>query len=79
MSIRTNIPREEINLIPVEERGTDVETELAIAKKYQHWEDMRMKISKEDVTDIKRARGDGTLHTTLLDRRAKMKSDKYCK
>ena len=35
MWMRTNIPRLDENPIPVEERGTDKETELAIAKKYQ--------------------------------------------
>ena len=35
MAIRTNIPREDTNPVPIEERGTDKETELAIAKKYQ--------------------------------------------
>ena len=35
MWLRTNIPRAEENPIPLEERGTEAETELAIAKKYQ--------------------------------------------
>ena len=44
--IRTNIPKPESNPIPIEERGTEEEVELAVAKKYQHWQDMRMKTSK---------------------------------
>jgi len=79
MWMRTNIPRLEENPVPFEERGTDAETELAIAKKYQHWQDMRMKLSKDDIANVKRAREQGHLHTELLDRRAGMKSDKYCK
>ena len=35
MWLRTNIPRAEENPVPLEERGTEAETELAIAKKYQ--------------------------------------------
>ena len=40
---------------------------------------MRMKLSKDDISNVKRAREEGRLHTELLDRRAGMKSDKYCK
>jgi len=79
LSLRTNIPKIEENLIPIEERGTERETEEAIARKYQHWQDMRMKLSKDDISNVKRAREEGRLHTELLDRRAGMKSDKYCK
>ena len=79
LNLRTNIPKIEENLIPIEERGTERETEEAIAKKYQHWQDMRMKLSKDDISNVKRAREEGRLHTELLDRRAGMKSDKYCK
>ena len=37
------------------------------------------KLSKDDIANVKRAREQGHLHTELLDRRAGMKSDKYCK
>jgi len=77
--IRTNIPKPELNPIPLDERGTEEEVELAVAKKYQHWQDMRMKTSKEDIANVKKARKQGTLHTELLNRRTLMKSDKYCK
>ena len=48
--LRTNIPKIEENLIPIEERGTERETEEAIAKKYQvrfqtsHWSESRLLI-----------------------------------
>lgn len=79
LCIRTNIPKVEINPIPLEERGNAADVELKMAKKFQHWQDMKMKISKESINDVKRAKKNGTLHTVLLDRRAGMKSDKYCK
>jgi protein FRG1 len=77
--VRTNIFKPDLNPEPLEERGTIEEAELAIAKKYQHWQDMRMKISKEDISNVKKAKLAGNLHSELLDRRAGMKSDKYCK
>lgn len=38
-----------------------------------------MRVNKEDDTQIAKALDEGTLHETLLDRRAKMKADRYCK
>lgn len=38
-----------------------------------------MRISKEDKTELDKAKNDGILHEALLDRRSKMKADRYCK
>lgn len=38
-----------------------------------------MRICKEDVDKLQTAKVEGTLHETLLDRRSKMKADRYCK
>ena len=35
-----------------------------------------MRLSHEDTSELKKARRDGTLNEALLDRRAKLKSDK---
>lgn len=38
-----------------------------------------MRISKDDVDKLKQAKINGILHETMLDRRSKMKADRYCK
>jgi protein FRG1 len=53
--------------------------ELSYVKKFQSFQDRRIKLSAEDRTEVKKARVEGNLHEVLLDRREKMKSDKFCK
>lgn len=54
-------------------------TMLICRKKFQKFQDKRMRLSKEDNEAVRKAREEGYLHETLLDRRAKMKADRYCK
>lgn len=38
-----------------------------------------MRISAEDVKELEKAKEKGIFHEKLLDRRSKMKADRYCK
>ncbi|KAI0831249.1 FRG1-like family-domain-containing protein [Trametes gibbosa] len=47
-------------------------------KMYQAWGAGRSVVSSADKTELKKARKDGRLAEALLDRRAKLKSDRFC-
>lgn len=48
-------------------------------KKFQKFQDKKLRLNDGGVVELKRAKMDGNLHETLLDRRSKMKADRYCK
>lgn len=48
-------------------------------KKFQKFQDKKMRINQNDVKELENAKAQGSLHETLLDRRSKMKADRYCK
>ncbi|TNN17000.1 Protein FRG1 [Schistosoma japonicum] len=65
--------------IPEEEREGLEKAEVNYVRKFQSWQDQKLRLSKEEFSNVKRARQSGNLYECLLDRREKMKSDRYCK
>ena len=53
--------------------------EESFVKKFQSFIGGKLKIHDGDDSELKRAKKEGVLHETLLDRRAAMKADKFCK
>ncbi|CAH1777263.1 unnamed protein product [Owenia fusiformis] len=79
LAIRSNAVKEYVSEIPKEEKGKIKDTEINYVKKFQSFEDRRLLISKEDVSALKKAKKSGDFHEVMLDRREKMKADRYCK
>ena len=78
---RSNGEREEDkkDVLPSEEVGEVGDVELNYVRKFQKFQNHKIKISNEDRTALVKAKKEGDLHEVLLDRRSKMKADRYCK
>lgn len=79
--VRSCAEREQKNTkeVAVEEEGDLDQVEINYVKKFQKFQDKKLRVNTEDKGTLKRARDEGTLHEALLDRRSKMKADRYCK
>lgn len=80
--IRSNAYRGEVisSSAPIEEKIEDLDqVELNYVKKFQKFQDKKIKLCTEDTKELKKAKEQGKLHESLLDRRSKMKADRYCK
>ncbi len=62
-----------------EEQGNVGQVKLNFVKKFHIFKDYKSHLFQEDCRDLLRAKTEGNLHEALLDRRAKMKADCYCK
>lgn len=62
-----------------EEIGSMAEVEEKFVRKFQKFQDKKLRICVADRSTLKKAKEEGSLHETLLDRRSKMKADRYCK
>ncbi|KAM7537453.1 hypothetical protein Aperf_G00000076946 [Anoplocephala perfoliata] len=65
--------------LPEEERHGTKKAELLYVRKFQSWQDKKIRLTREDSVALKEAKREGNLHECMLDRREKMKSDRYCK
>ncbi|KAB7504024.1 Protein FRG1 [Armadillidium nasatum] len=61
------------------DKGKLKEVELGYVKMFQKFQDKRIKINPDGRAELKDAKTKGKLHESLLDRRSKMKADRYCK
>lgn len=85
VKIRTNINPEITRLeklqkaVPEEEKGSLRDCEINYVKKFQSFQDRKVRLNANSTVELKQAQNQGKLHEALLDRRSKMKSDKFCK
>ncbi|XP_072744572.1 protein FRG1 homolog [Anoplolepis gracilipes] len=76
MTQRSQSPSKDI---PKEEQGSLADIEINYVRKFQKFQDKKLRINKSDHSELEKAKIEGNLHETLLDRRSKMKADRYCK
>ncbi|XP_023190368.1 protein FRG1 isoform X2 [Xiphophorus maculatus] len=81
LKIRTSTEREvkHKDELADEDRGNVKSCEVNYVKKFQSFQDRRLRVNEDDASTLKKARVDGKFHEALLDRRSKMKADRYCK
>lgn len=80
--IRSNAYRGEVisSNAPIEEKIEDLnQVELNYVKKFQKFQDKKIKICQDSKKELEKAKETGKLHEALLDRRSLQKADRYCK
>ncbi|XP_068731590.1 protein FRG1-like [Montipora capricornis] len=78
--IRTSIPKVKVSTSSLPEGEQELRNhEVSFVKKFQSFQDRNLRLSEEDASKLKKARMQGSLHEEMLNRREKMKADRYCK
>ena len=62
-----------------EEVGDVRQFEINFVKQFQSFGDHKLKLHEGPASSLEKARSAGKLHEAMLDRREKMKADRYCK
>jgi protein FRG1 len=79
-SLGSRNPKNAKKEVPEEERVDDLaNVELNYVKKFQKFQDKKIRLYQGDEDELREAKETGELHEKLLDRREKMKADRYCK
>lgn len=81
INIRCNAPlvKKVKDDTPSVDKGNVDDCEYSYVKQFQSWQDRKVRINQDNSVVLKKARTEGKLHEALLDRREKMKADRYCK
>ncbi|XP_057316284.1 protein FRG1-like [Hydractinia symbiolongicarpus] len=78
--LRTNMSRSKKKKASDEEEVGDVrQFEINYVKQFQSFGDHRLKLHDGPTSNLEKAKSAGKLHEAMLDRREKMKADRYCK
>jgi len=77
--LRTDISRVKKKKVNEEDVCDVREFEIKYVKDFQSFEDRKLKLHEGPKASLEKARTAGKLHEAMLDRREKMKADRYCK
>jgi len=79
ISLRTNISRTKKKKVSEEDSCDVRDFEIKYVKDFQSFEDRKLRLHEGPKSSLEKARSVGKLHEAMLDRREKMKADRYCK
>uniref|UniRef100_T2MCW5 Protein FRG1 n=1 Tax=Hydra vulgaris TaxID=6087 RepID=T2MCW5_HYDVU len=77
--LRTNASRNKKKKLAEDDIGDVRKCEVSYVKQFQSFGDHKVKLHQGPKSSLEKARNVGKLHEAMLDRREKMKSDRYCK
>jgi len=77
--LRTNVSRTKKKKVNEEDVCDVRDFEIKHVKDFQSFEDRKLRLHEGPKSSLEKARTAGKLHEAMLDRREKMKADRYCK